>query len=130
MFTGRDPLTGEVKNEFAPDTDVVFYHHRCYRSKATDKYLIPSCCGIEYVDPATKHWTTDHWVRSGCVYGIMPCNGLTYTTPHDCACYMEAKLFGFSALGPPPAFACSRPTPEDMRLTQGPAYAHNLKSQI
>ena len=30
----------------------------------------------------------------------MPCNGLTYAPPHNCACYPEAKLFGFNALAP------------------------------
>ena len=131
VFTGRDPLTGAVKNEFAPDTGIHFMHQRCYRAKATDKFLIPSRTGIEYIDPTAKHWTLDNWVRSGCVYGVMPCNGLTYTTPHDCACYLETKLFGFCALAPAAAITPA-PTSEDQRLTHGPAYAQisNLKSEI
>ena len=30
----------------------------------------------------------------------MPCNGLIYAAPHNCACYPEAKLSGFNALAP------------------------------
>ena len=41
VFTGRDPWTGVVKNEFAPDTSIYFMHHRCYRAKATDNYRHP-----------------------------------------------------------------------------------------
>jgi outer membrane protein assembly factor BamB len=100
IYKGRDPLTGEVKKEFAPDVDTYWFHHRCYIAKATDNFLIPSRTGIEFVDHDAEHWDINHWVRGGCLYGIMPCNGLTYAPPHDCACYPEAKLFGFNALAP------------------------------
>ncbi len=121
VFTGRDPQTGEVKSEFPKDVDIHFMHHRCYRSKATDRYLLPSRTGIEFVDFRNKHWITHHWVRSGCIYGIMPCNGLVYTTPHDCACYMQAKLYGFCALAPESERRASVP-PAEGRLQRGPAY--------
>ena len=98
IFTGRDPHTGQVKNQFPPDVKTYWFHHRCYRSKATDQYLLPSRTGIEFVDFRTNHWTTHHWVRGGCIYGIMPCNGLIYAPPHSCACYIESKLNGFNAL--------------------------------
>ena len=100
VFTGRDPRTGEVKKEFAPDVDTYWFHHRCYIAKATDNFLMPSRTGIEFVDPEKEHWDIHHWVRGGCLYGVMPCNGLTYAPPHNCACYPEAKLFGFNALAP------------------------------
>ena len=54
--------------------------------------LLPSRTGIEFVDMESEHWDINHWVRGGCIYGIMPCNGLVYAPPHDCACYTEAKL--------------------------------------
>ena len=50
VFTGRDPHTGEVKSEFPPDVDTYWFHHRCYRGKATDKYLLMSRTGIEFID--------------------------------------------------------------------------------
>ncbi len=123
VYTGRDPRTGEVKKEFAPDVDTYWFHHRCYIAKATDNFLIPSRTGIEFVDPDQEHWDIHHWVRGGCLYGVMPCNGLTYAPPHNCACYPEAKLFGFNALAPASA---TRPVParvpERGRLEKGPAY--------
>ncbi len=127
VFTGRDPRSGAVKKEFAPDVDTYWFHHRCYIAKATDKFLIPSRTGVEFVDPNQEHWDIHHWVRGGCLYGVMPCNGLTYTPPHDCACYPEAKLFGFNALAP---IAPTRPipaqVPEAGRLEKGPSYAGAL----
>ncbi|MEZ6130717.1 MAG: PQQ-binding-like beta-propeller repeat protein [Planctomycetaceae bacterium] len=123
VFTGRDPRTGEVKKEFAPDIDTYWFHHRCYIAKATDNFLMPSRTGIEFVDPEKEHWDIHHWVRGGCLYGVMPCNGLTYAPPHNCACYPEAKLFGFNALA---AASSTRPVPKNVpdsgRLETGPAY--------
>jgi outer membrane protein assembly factor BamB len=98
-FTGRDLHTGEVVVEVPCDVDIYWFHQRCYPSKATEKYIMPSRTGIEFVDLGKKHWNVNHYVRGGCLYGIMPSNGLVYAPPHACACYMEAKLNGFSALG-------------------------------
>jgi len=127
VFTGRDPRTGEVKKQFAPDVDTYWFHHRCYIAKATDNFLMPSRTGIEFVDPEKEHWDIHHWVRGGCLYGVMPCNGLTYAPPHNCACYPEAKLFGFNALAP---FSPTRPVPamvpEEGRLECGSAFAEAL----
>ncbi|MHC4202789.1 MAG: outer membrane protein assembly factor BamB family protein, partial [Planctomycetota bacterium] len=52
VFTGRDPHTGEVKVTFPPDVDTYWFHHRCHRGKATDRYLLMSRTGIEFVDHA------------------------------------------------------------------------------
>ncbi|MGV3483768.1 MAG: PQQ-binding-like beta-propeller repeat protein, partial [Planctomycetaceae bacterium] len=123
VYTGRDPRTGEIKREFAPDVDTYWFHHRCYIAKGTDNFLIPSRTGTEFVDPENEHWDIHHWVRGGCLYGVMPCNGLTYTPPHDCACYPEAKLYGFNALAPTaPTRPIPASVPEEGRLEQGPAY--------
>ncbi len=128
VYTGRDPKTGEIKKEFAPDVDTYWFHHRCYIAKATDNFLIPSRTGTEFVSPDTKHWDINHWVRGGCLYGVMPCNGLTYAPPHNCACYPEAKLFGFNALAP---LAPTRPIPtnvtEEGRLQKGTEFLTPLE---
>jgi outer membrane protein assembly factor BamB len=122
-FTGRDIKTGETKAEFDPDVDTYWFHHRCYIAKATDRFLMPSRTGIEFVDTTTEHWDINHWVRGGCLYGVMPCNGLTYAPPHNCACYPEAKLYGMNALAP---LTKSRIVPdvidETGRLEVGSAY--------
>ena len=123
MWTGRDVKTGEVKVEFPPNVNTYWFHHRCHISKATSKYLIPSRTGIEFVDPDDQDWMIHHWVRGGCLYGVLPANGLLYAPPHNCACYPEAKLYGMNALAP----TVSRtPLPEKVndagRLEKGPAY--------
>jgi len=123
VWTGYDLKTGEVGSEFTPDVKTYWFHHRCYRAKATDKYLLPSRTGIEFVDYRKKSWEIHHWVRGACLYGIMPCNGLIYAPQHPCACYPEAKLSGFNVLAPasvsprvPKAAAAAE------RLEKGPAY--------
>ncbi len=122
VMLGRDPKTGEVKSEFLPDVETHWFHHRCYRAKATDKYLLFSRTGIEFIDPAKEHWTCHHWVRGACLYGIMPCNGLIYAPQHPCACYLEAKLYGFSAVAPPSKYGeARREVPDAERLQRGPA---------
>ncbi|MEY3459815.1 MAG: Serine/threonine-protein kinase AfsK, partial [Planctomycetota bacterium] len=130
VFTGRDPRTGAVKKEFAPDVDTYWFHHRCYIAKATDNFLIPSRTGVEFVDFQKEHWDIHHWVRGGCLYGVMPCNGLTYTPPHNCACYPEAKLFGFNALAPAaPTRPVPREVPEEGRHELGAAFGTALLSE-
>jgi outer membrane protein assembly factor BamB len=122
-FTGRDLLTGDISREFSPDVEpYAVMHQRCYPSKATEKYIIPSWIGTEFIDPRTKEWEIHHWVRGGCFYGMMPCNGLIYATPNACACYYQSKLDGFNALAP--AAQKERPAPSDAdRLQKGPAYS-------
>jgi outer membrane protein assembly factor BamB len=123
VFTGRDPSTGEVKREFTPDVQTYWFHHRCYRAKATDRFILTSRTGIEFVDVRKQSWETHHWVRGACTYGILPCNGLIYAPPHPCACYLESKLSGLCAL------ASERRTKDEgvrtkekHRLEKGPAY--------
>ncbi|UCD29720.1 MAG: PQQ-binding-like beta-propeller repeat protein [Planctomycetota bacterium] len=129
IYTGRDPHTGEIKKEFPPDVKTYWFHHRCYRSKATDRYILPSRTGTEFVDLDAKTWTPNHWVRGGCVYGIMPCNGMVYAPPHPCICYAESKLNGFCALASESTIqrALSKASPEN-RLQRGPAYGGRIES--
>ncbi|MBM4018885.1 MAG: methyltransferase domain-containing protein [Planctomycetes bacterium] len=123
IFTGRDFRTGEVKSEFPPDIKAYWFHHRCYRSRATDRYILCSRTGIEFVDVAAKRWSINHWVRGGCLYGVMPANGLVYAPPHSCGCYLESKLYGLNAMA---AASAAREVPRDVpdagRLVRGPAY--------
>ena len=127
---GRDPRTGEVKKKFLPDVETHWFHHRCHRAKATDKYLLTSRTGIEFVDPETGHWECHHWVRGGCLYGIMPANGMIYNPPHPCACYLEAKLYGYNALAPARKGE-GRETRDEQtpRLERGPAYGSSLDTR-
>jgi outer membrane protein assembly factor BamB len=139
VFTGRDVRTGEVKVEFPPNVETYWFHHRCYIAKATENFLLPSRTGVEFVDYKTKDWDIHHWVRGGCLYGVMPCNGLLYAPPHNCACYPEAKLYGFNALAPArkleidnsnrlqPGPAASRAPKHDPNEKNWPTYRGNAK---
>jgi outer membrane protein assembly factor BamB len=121
-FTGYDLKTGELKNEFTPDVQTYWFHHRCYRGKATENYLLMSRTGIEFIDFRDPSWEIHHWVRGACLYGIMPANGLLYAPQHPCACYLEAKLYGMNALAPSASRSELPDIPEQERLQRGPAY--------
>jgi len=130
MFTGRDLRTGEVKQEFPPDIKIDWFHHRCYRSRATDKYFIASRTGIEFIDLKAEHWDVNHWVRGGCLYGFMPANGLTYAPPHSCGCFLESKLFGLNALAADsPGRRLPRGLSDEGRLQRGPAWSAASEDQ-
>jgi outer membrane protein assembly factor BamB len=127
IFTARDVRTGEVKITFPPDVSAYWFHHRCYIAKATERFIIPSRTGIEFVDTENKSWDINHWVRGGCLYGIMPSNGLVYAPPHNCACYPEAKLYGFNALAPASVSReLPKDVPENIRLVKGPAFGDTI----
>ncbi len=116
----RDLHTGEVQatNTVMVDLQTSGHHHRCYREKATDRFIITGKRGIEMMDLAGSSHSRNNWVRGACQYGIMPANGLMYAPSHACGCYMEAKLRGFWALAP------ERPSPSEpaSRLERGPAF--------
>ena len=122
-WIGRDLRSGEVKKEIPPTVKTGWFHHRCYRAKATDRFMMPSRNGIEYIDITEKNWDINHWVRSGCLYGVMPANGFTYTTPHNCACHPQAKLYGFNALAAEKPKSLRVEASKNGRLAKGPAYA-------
>ncbi len=130
VFTGRDPYTGEIKSEFPPDVETYWFHHRCYRGKATDNYLLMSRAGIEFIDVRNEKWIPHHWVRGACLYGIMPANGMIYNPPHPCACYLESKLYGFNAVAPalagPRVPKRAENTP---RLEKGPAFGKYIAAK-
>ncbi|OGV78578.1 MAG: hypothetical protein A3K19_32075 [Lentisphaerae bacterium RIFOXYB12_FULL_65_16] len=125
---GLDPMTGEVKRNLS--TAAAFtsvHHHRCYRNKATDKFILVARTGTEFIDIQTGAACRNNWARGECQYGIMPCNGLLYLPPHPCACYIQAKLNGFMALAPA-VNAAAPPQAEAPRLETGPAAAADLAS--
>jgi len=122
----RDPHTGEVKRTRKRDQayfTLGMGHHRCYRNKATNRYLILGRAGVEFVDVRTGEVDANHWVRGACQYGIVPANGLLYAPSHSCACFIQAKLHGFIALSPA---SPTRTIPETItdagRLEKGPAW--------
>ena len=127
-----DLRTGQIRKEL-PTKDIfnVGHHHRCYRNKITERFLMSSRRGVEFVDLDSGENQQHHWVRSGCLLGNLPCNGLLYVTPHPCGCYIEAKLTGFNALAPKSeseSDADDRGTPE-RRLVKGPAFGQPVQDK-
>lgn len=117
-----DLRTGELRQELS--TKEIFnvgHHHRCYRNKSTERFLMASRRGVEFVDLSTGENWQNHWVRSGCKVGNLPCNGMVYVAPHPCGCYVGAKLTGFNALSPK-AGTGKRKAEEQPRLLKGPVY--------
>ena len=118
---GRDLHTGEVKRRI--DTTAAYaaaHHHRCYRNKATDRFLLLGRTGVEFVELTGEEAPQRHcWIRGGCQYGVLPANGLLYLPPHSCGCYIQSKLSGFWALAAPRK---STPPAVQDRLERGPAY--------
>jgi len=101
FLKGYDVRTGENRKSVPLDaTFKANHHHRCYRNKATSRYVIASRRGSEYVDLAGGPHTIDNWIRGTCHVGMMPANGLQYAPPHPCQCYVEEKLNGMNAVGP------------------------------
>ncbi len=125
---GRDLRTGRVKRSNATLGKLwtAGHHHRCYREKATDRYVMTGKRGIEFLDLAGENHSRNNWIRGVCQYGILPCNGLIYAPSHACGCYMEAKLYGFWALA---AESPSRrvPSAAGSALEKGPAYGETAQ---
>ena len=131
ITVGLDVKTGKVKRTRPKDPGQFPYgpvHHRCYRNKATERYLVLGRDGIEFIDVATGKGQGNQWVRGACQYGVMPCNGLVYVPPHSCACHIESKLSNFNVLAP--AGRKTRETASGDRLEKGPAFAKNPQSAI
>ncbi len=116
---GRDLRTGQVKKTAViPQLISPQHHFRCYRSKATDRYLMLTKRGIEFVDLDGKNHMRHDWLRATCHYGFLPCNGLLYVPSHHCFCYPGVKLTGFLAL----AAEEHRGATASARLEKGPAF--------
>ncbi|HID77104.1 MAG TPA: methyltransferase domain-containing protein [Planctomycetaceae bacterium] len=128
---GRDPHTGEVKRVVEVSHLISPLHHfRCYRSKATDRYLLLTKRGVEFLDLVDGDHMRNDWLRAMCHYGFMPCYGLLYMPPHHCFCYPGVRLDGFLALAAgleeaqPAAGSPAQPAAGSApdRLERGPAY--------
>ena len=122
---GYDIRTGEMTKQ-VPLGPIfqTHHHHRCYRNKATLRYILASRRGTEYVDLEHGKHTVHNWVRGTCHMGMMPANGLQYAPPHPCQCYIEEKLNGMNALAPARTSQAdvTQAASNGARLRRGPAY--------
>jgi len=127
LCEGVDLRTGDVKKRL--DTRLAYvdrpHHHRCYREKATDRYLLIGRHGVEMVPLDGGKTMLHDWIRGGCGYGVMPANGLLYLVPHPCKCHAGRLLTGFRALASEPSTGDSESgfrTEDGALLELGPAY--------
>ena len=123
---GLDCFSGEIATSYDLGNIMHPHHHRCYRNKATENYMLMGEEGIEYVDFGSGEQDVHYWVRGACRYGIMPANGFVYVTPHNCACYLGTLLHGLLALKSQPAVKDTS-TP---RLHKGPAYGRKIDGKV
>ena len=117
--TGLNLRTGSVvaTNRASAFLQTIGHHHRCYREKATEKFVLAGKRGIEFIDLSGCGHSRNNWLRGTCQYGIMPANGLVYAPSHACGCYMESLLHGFWAVAPKGA----EPPETKVRLKRGTA---------
>ena len=126
QLLGYDFRTGEVRRTIEiPNAMSPGHHLRCYRSKATERFILYPKRGAEFLDlHGTDHMRHD-WLRGSCRYGVMPCNGLLYTPPDQCFCYIGAKMDGLVATSDADTTTTLDPrSPE--RLVQGSAYGKSI----
>jgi len=114
--TGKLRRTIDIPNAMSPG-----HHLRCFRSKATDRFIVYPKRGTEFLDLEGDDHMRHDWLRGSCRYGLLPCNGLLYTPPDQCFCYAGAKMNGLVATSGTDTTATLDPhSPE--RLAKGPAY--------
>lgn len=96
---GFDLLSGEVKKGVTvPKLTSPGHHYRCYRSKATERFLLFPKRGVEFFDLQGNDHMRHDWLRAPCSYGVLPANGILYTAPHPCVCYQGVLMSNFNAL--------------------------------
>jgi len=128
----HDLATGSVVKEITAENPK--HHHRCYEGKATDRYILGSRRGTEFLDLQSGDYLWHSWARGTCRYGVMPCNGMLYVPPHACGCYVTVKLTGFNALAPArdaAATAAAKAAEGAVgRLDRGPAYGQVISDRL
>ena len=123
-FVGLDALTGETRQDFVSEhIEAFFMHQRCYPGRATERYIMTSGTGTEFLELGTQKVELHHWLRGACIYGMMPSNGLLYRTPESCACFYQSKLAHFCALASEESVKSEgRRAKDGERLEKGTAY--------
>jgi len=129
-YAGHDLKTGKVVRDFKCEKRPQMPHHRCYRNRATDRFIFTGWTGVNIFGCRTGKWDHNFWIRGACRYGVMPANGLLYNTPSVCTCYITSKVKGFNALADhSPSRVLPEMVPEEGRLVKGVA-SQNPQSAI
>ncbi|MBT3376779.1 MAG: PQQ-binding-like beta-propeller repeat protein [Lentisphaerae bacterium] len=128
LAVGYDIRTGVERRKVVVDhLRSPEHHHRCYRNKATSRFMISGFEGAEFLDLTGEGHSQNNWLRGACKQGVMPANGMLYVPPDQCFCQPGAKLLGYAAVR---SAAVPHPAaiPDDHRLERGPAYGHRAMS--
>lgn len=124
--TQLDLETGEVVKRIVQRMTGPMGHDRCYRNYITERYFINSKTGgADFLDLETNQEFPHHWTRGGCGMGVLPANGLLYSTPYSCQCSMGAMFQGMNAYASHAGLESSdQPIAVErtVRLEKGPAY--------
>jgi len=122
-FQGLDIKTGKVKKTINTKGDRVgMAHHRCYRDKASERFIFLGRSGVELLD-LEKGWIGNNsWIRGTCQYGIIPANGMLYAPPDACACFLTVKSPGFFAAVTKRDETPAMPADDTPALEKGQAY--------
>ena len=125
MAVGYDLHSGEIKRRIVvPRLRSPEHHHRCYRNKATERFIISGMEGAEFLDLAGDDHCQNNWFRGACKHGIMPANGLLYVPADQCFCQPGAKVLGFTAVAAQAESRAEGPESKaNPRLERGPAYS-------
>ena len=132
LVIGWDLRSGEEKKRILVDNlRSPEHHHRCYRNKATTRYLISSYEGAEFLDFKGDNHGMNNWLRGACKYGMTPSYGMLYVPSDQCFCQPGSKYLGYAAVKAEQDNA-PKPVPDRRRLEKGPAYGtiENRKSPI
>ena len=126
-FKGYSLKTGAPKKQINTKAPRVgMPHHRCYRNKASTRFIFTGNSGVEVLS-LTRGWLSNNsWIRGTCQYGIIPANGLLYAPPDACACFLTVKVPGFFAAAPQRDPSPKMPFPAGPVLEKGPLYARRL----
>ncbi|NUQ63887.1 MAG: PQQ-binding-like beta-propeller repeat protein [Pirellulales bacterium] len=116
LRTGEEQKRIVVRELRSPE-----HHHRCYRNKATERFIISGMEGAEFLDLAEDVHCQNNWLRGACKYGIMPANGLLYVPADQCFCQPGAKVLGFVAMAAEQRSRKSTVADEE-RLEKGDAF--------
>jgi len=119
--------TGAVIKKIVQKMTGPMGHDRCYRNYITERYFINSKTGgADFLELETGKEFPNHWIRGGCGMGVLPANGLIYSTPYSCTCSMGAMFQGMNAYASPqPKLTKSDELiaiKRSIRLEKGPAY--------
>jgi outer membrane protein assembly factor BamB len=124
---GMDLRSGEVRKRVNRNILPGVHHHRCYRNKATENYLIYGQGGLEFMDIHGTDHSGNLWTRGICQYGVMPANGYVYVPPHPCQCFSQDLLHGFHVLAGSTSTSTLVLEPESRK---GPTFADRISDKV